>query len=205
MNNVTYGDKKLKRVYVNDKLADNIKYNNKQIIGYRKTSELEEIAFNASGYNINKATNSEFKITMIGTGTITTKYICKNFNYVFTTLPKSSGAIMKAVFGINGLFEIAVEYYKAPVGSPIVTVNGTSYQGEPNTIACSFEDKKVYFLGYDNHGNEKTFQFNFPVDISSVDIEKRFGYVKLTSDGEQTTEQRGVTGYFEVCDQYPIE
>lgn len=206
MNNITVNGNKVKRIYCNDKLVQNIKDNNKQVLGFVKTSELQDVAFNVTGSNwANTNLNSSFKVLLAGTSKITTKYICKGFSYVFSELPKSTGAILDAKFGINGVFEIGVEYYDAMnKGTFAVYVNGqrVGYDGYPNSIGTDFDSGKLYILSYKNDGKEQVLEYSF--DKNSGDIENRFGYIELTSAGKETTERRGVDGYFMVCDQYPI-
>lgn len=206
MNNITCNGNKVRRIYSNGVLVQDIKYANKQVLGYRRTDQLEDVAFDVTGSNwANTNLNSSFKVLMAGTSKIQTKYICRDMRYTFTELPSSGGATLTATFGVFGVFRITIEYYKNPIGGGVVTINGVGYKGYPNSVTCSFADKKVYVLAYGDDGKEIALQFDFPPDSIKSDIEKRYGYVELTSGGSETTERRGVTGHFEVLDQYPIK
>ena len=43
MNNITYGENKIKRIFLNDNLVDDIRYNNQVIVGYENSKNIGDV------------------------------------------------------------------------------------------------------------------------------------------------------------------
>ena len=192
MNNVTYNGNKLKRIYVNDNLADNIKYNNNTIVGYRATNTIGENCYNIISGSNYEVTNNSLIVNQVGSLEVKTKFITNGFRFYFQ-IPNTL-AIVDFDIKINTKFSIHIGFQNELYNR--TNVNGTIYDGKvpetiysvDNTIILRFTDGTLLTFNL-THGNK----------------ENAYGYVKISTTVRDTQNSRGLTGYFRVCDQYPVE
>lgn len=190
MNNVTYNGNKLKRIYVNDKLADDIKYNNKTIVGYRQTSQVEEDCYIIDSGSNYQVTNNSLTFTDRGELELRTKFICNGLNFTFNLPASDPSSYYEFDIAINGKFSVRIEVLESR-GTYTTAINGVKYSEKPSSIY--------------NVGNHLIVRMSgsksFTLDMPEADSENAYGSIKVLGghSGEWS-----LYGGFNVCDQYPV-